>query len=222
MKKLQAIATIVGVLALPVFALAQSYDSPIPMTPAALTQSQVMSTPINVPSGLYYDFASPALDGDDSSNLFLGGSVITPTPSVSTYDNTLIWNWIGDGETSPPPVGDYIVVAYNSSAIASDDCSVDLSSESISLSQLESDCAGLESAYGINYYTFSVLADATPISLAITMPTSTTPAISDDLDAQFADQGTLRVVALVAGISLTFYVIEQLIALLPGNTRPRK
>ncbi len=49
------------------------------------------------------------------------------------------------------------------------------------------------------------------------VPTSTAPALTADIGAQFADPGTLLVIGLAAGIPLTFYVIHQLIGLLPKS-----
>ena len=49
------------------------------------------------------------------------------------------------------------------------------------------------------------------------IPTSTAPSLTADIGAQFSDPGTLLVIGLAAGIPLTFYVIDQLIGLLPDN-----
>ena len=54
------------------------------------------------------------------------------------------------------------------------------------------------------------------------VPTSTAPALTADIGAQFSDPGTLLVIGLVAGVPLTFYVMQQLIALLPGNSKNRR
>ena len=57
---------------------------------------------------------------------------------------------------------------------------------------------------------------------AITMPTSTASSLTATIGHQLTDPGTLLVIGLVAGIPLTFYVMEQLIALLPGNSKNRR
>jgi hypothetical protein len=57
---------------------------------------------------------------------------------------------------------------------------------------------------------------------AITIPTSTEPSLTATISSQLTDPGTLLVVGLVAGIPLTFYVMQQLIALLPGNSKNRR
>ena len=49
------------------------------------------------------------------------------------------------------------------------------------------------------------------------IPTSTAPSLTADIGAQFSDPGTLLVIGLAAGIPLTFYVIHQLIGLLPKS-----
>ena len=53
------------------------------------------------------------------------------------------------------------------------------------------------------------------------VPTSTAPALTADIGAQFADPGTLLVIGLAAGIPLTFYVIHQLVGLLPKSRARR-
>ena len=60
-----------------------------------------------------------------------------------------------------------------------------------------------------------------PVS-SITIPTSTAPALTATIGTQLSDPGTLLVVGLVAGVPLTFYVMQQLIALLPGNSKNRR
>ena len=49
------------------------------------------------------------------------------------------------------------------------------------------------------------------------VPTTTASSLTADIGAQFADPGTLLVIGLAAGIPLTFYVIHQLIGLLPKS-----
>lgn len=49
------------------------------------------------------------------------------------------------------------------------------------------------------------------------VPTSTAPTLTANVGSQIADPGTLLVVALAAGIPLTFYVIHQLIGLIPKS-----
>ena len=52
------------------------------------------------------------------------------------------------------------------------------------------------------------------------VPTSTAPSLTANVGDQIADSGTLLVLGLAAGIPLTFYVIHQLIGLIPkGRAR---
>jgi hypothetical protein len=48
-----------------------------------------------------------------------------------------------------------------------------------------------------------------------TVPSSTASTLLANVSSQFADTGTLAVVALAAGIPLAFYVIRRLIGLIP-------
>lgn len=47
------------------------------------------------------------------------------------------------------------------------------------------------------------------------VPTSTASLLTANVTSQFADVGTLTVIALAAGIPLGFYVIKRLIGLIP-------
>ena len=49
------------------------------------------------------------------------------------------------------------------------------------------------------------------------VPTSTAPSLTANVGAQLGDSGTLLVIGVAAGIPLAFYVIHQLIGLLPKS-----
>lgn len=55
-----------------------------------------------------------------------------------------------------------------------------------------------------------------------TVPTSTAPTLLASIGAQIADSGTLLVIGVAAGVPLTFYVIHQLIGLLPKSRGGRR
>jgi hypothetical protein len=50
-----------------------------------------------------------------------------------------------------------------------------------------------------------------------TVPTSTAPSLTANVGSQLGDAGTLLVIGVAAGIPLAFYVIHQLIGLLPKS-----
>jgi len=50
-----------------------------------------------------------------------------------------------------------------------------------------------------------------------TVPTSTASGLTANVGDQLGDQGTLLVIGVAAGIPLAFYVIHQLIGLLPKS-----
>jgi hypothetical protein len=49
------------------------------------------------------------------------------------------------------------------------------------------------------------------------VPTSTAPSLTANVGSQLGDAGTLLVIGVAAGIPLAFYVIHQLIGLLPKS-----
>jgi hypothetical protein len=50
-----------------------------------------------------------------------------------------------------------------------------------------------------------------------TVPSSTAPSLTANIGTQLSDPGTLLVIGVAAGIPLAFYVIHQLIGLLPKS-----
>lgn len=63
-----------------------------------------------------------------------------------------------------------------------------------------------------------------PVAFAqvITTPTSTANSITANVASQFADTGFLTLVVLAAAIPLLFYVVRQLIGLLPHSRSGRR
>jgi len=49
----------------------------------------------------------------------------------------------------------------------------------------------------------------------IAIPTGMAPALTANIGAQLGDQGTLQFIGLAAGVYLFFYVMRQLIGLVP-------
>ena len=62
---------------------------------------------------------------------------------------------------------------------------------------------------------FTVAANAQSAFFAV--PTSTAPNLTASIGSQIGDAGTLLVIGVAAGIPLAFYVIHQLIGLLPKS-----
>lgn len=58
--------------------------------------------------------------------------------------------------------------------------------------------------------------------LGIEMPEGFASALTANIGAQVGDQGTLLMICLVAGVPLAFYVMKELIGLLPRNRTTRK
>ena len=56
----------------------------------------------------------------------------------------------------------------------------------------------------------------------ITVPTGTAAQYTATVGSQFSDVGTLEIIALGVGIPLFFYIVGQLIAVLPGKKRNGK
>lgn len=53
------------------------------------------------------------------------------------------------------------------------------------------------------------------------VPTSTAPSLTANVGDQLGDSGTLLVIGVVAGIYLVFYVIRQLIGMIPKSRGAR-
>lgn len=62
-----------------------------------------------------------------------------------------------------------------------------------------------------------VLTVAAHAQSVFAVPTSTAQSLTASIGAQFADPGTLTVIVVAAGIPLAFYVIHQLMGLLPKS-----
>ena len=56
----------------------------------------------------------------------------------------------------------------------------------------------------------------------LTIPTGTAATYTANVGAQFGDAGTLEVIALAVGIPLFFYIVHQLMGLLPGRKGGRR
>lgn len=56
---------------------------------------------------------------------------------------------------------------------------------------------------------------------AFVVPTSTAPSLTAIVGDQLADPGTLAVIALAVGVPLAFYIIHQLIGLVPKGRAKR-
>jgi hypothetical protein len=83
------------------------------------------------------------------------------------------------------------------------------------------DLAGSNSVTGINLETgsptFIISSPAAVSTEMFTIPTSTATDITANVTSALGDPGFLTVVALAAGIPLVFYVVKQLIGLLPKS-----
>ncbi len=69
---------------------------------------------------------------------------------------------------------------------------------------------------GTTITSFLILTQA-HASAFFTVPTSTAPSLTANVGDQIADPGTLLVIGVAVGIPLAFYVIHQLIGLLPKS-----
>lgn len=83
-------------------------------------------------------------------------------------------------------------------------------------------CKALPSYLGVDIpITFSN--PSAPVSsMVISVPPAAANTMTANVGDQIGDHGTLLVVALAAGIPLTFYVIHQLVALIPRRKRSTK
>lgn len=54
-------------------------------------------------------------------------------------------------------------------------------------------------------------------SVLFEVPTSTAPSLTANVGDQLGDTGTLAVIGVIAGIYLVFYVIRQLLSMIPKS-----
>jgi hypothetical protein len=84
------------------------------------------------------------------------------------------------------------------------------------------DCGDNGLVAGYSIISFTVTAPVAPASGAIDIPTGLAPSLSSGVSGQTGDIGTLGLIALVAGLPLFFYVVKELLELLPQNRKGRK
>jgi len=201
-------------------------------TPSTLTQSQVWNAPFV--NGAYQDFA---LNNATSGAFFIlyplagqgvwDGSIATYNDGSANYANLRT-----DLGTQVPPASsaaDVPTGVYNFAYVADWDglqsgdptCANDLQGAT-DWDTVVTDCAGSVATYGISYDTFTVTADATPGTLAMSFPTSIATQPVGYLGRQLEEPGTLDMVVLVIGLPLFFYAVEQIIGLFPRNKKGRR
>lgn len=66
------------------------------------------------------------------------------------------------------------------------------------------------------------LASFAHAAVLFSVPTSTAPSLTANVGDQLGDAGTLAVIGVVAGIYLVFYVIHQLIGMIPKSRGGRR
>lgn len=62
-----------------------------------------------------------------------------------------------------------------------------------------------------------VTAASSHAAVLFTVPTSTAPSLTANVGDQLGDSGTLLVLGVIAGIYLVFYVIHQLLGMIPKS-----
>jgi hypothetical protein len=78
------------------------------------------------------------------------------------------------------------------------------------------------SGIGATVLSFAMVVAAHAQSVLFSLPTSTAPGMTADVGAQLSDPGTLLVIGVIAGIYLFFYVVHQLIGLVPKGRGSRR
>ena len=211
MKKIAAILTIVGVLALPVFALAATYNATA--YPGSNPNYYGDAIPYNTTVSFTCTAAVPTtfgyFGGDSSAITALGGNVYTFTTGSSGINANEYLHVAGGGGAN---CGDLVFSTYtptcspatitNGSVAAYPDCTIT--------------CNG-----GYIYHE-GICMLPTPTTISFTVPSSTAQTLTTEVGGQLSDTGTIEVMGLAAGVYVFFYVVQQLIALLPGNSKHRR
>ena len=222
MKKVLAIATMIGVLVLPAFALADSI-APGVQTQGGTITAWAVSYGNN--AGRDYSWLS-------SSNLSINGTVVDSSSgngvpgSGSGYGNSglsISFNAGDDLEVncSATGYGEYCNPPYSiTGSYTTSVCSPSTISNG-TIGSYPTCAVSCNGGYTLTGGACVANSGGGSTGSAITMPTSTASSLTATIGHQLTDPGTLLVIGLVAGIPLTFYVMEQLIALLPGNSNYR-
>ena len=116
---------------------------------------------------------------------------------------------IGFSALSP---GNYTLVVNNGQYFSEGGCTTVASCESHY--NTNTDVDGTHASF-----TVAAAPAAAAGSMAISMPTSTAVMIWSYIGAQLGDSGLLAVLSVAGGIYLAFYVMEQLIALIPSKNK---
>jgi hypothetical protein len=198
------------------------------ISPTPITQSQVFNAPLSGGDGGCLNdvkITTDMLGSHESVSIFPPSGVNAITACNDT-DGTAYFNYAASESPANPadiPVGAYTVITY-SNIIAYplygiDSCATALE-DALSLSDIETLCVASDTAYfNIAAGSFVVTADAAAPAGAVTIPTTLTPALSANVGDQVGDPGTLLIIGIVAGVPLFFYVVKQLIELLPRYRR---
>lgn len=210
MKKVFAALTIVGVLVLPAFALADTTLSISPSTIGSGSEGSISIAFSNIFSyAIFYLF--------DSS----GNSVYSPSNESANGDSPV--NWSSTSLPTSLTPGTYTLLTLGGGAPTSYNYFNTVCGVGSTLSSCEAvDEGGYQATQLLTITSGGTSTGSAITGSAIAIPTSTALSLTAPITGQFSDPGTLLVVGLVAGIPLTFYVMQQLIALLPGNSKNRR
>lgn len=191
------------------------------ITPASLNQSQVAAAPI-AGNGCAQDFLvevdpSQQLAFYGPDNNFIGSCGGGPDPLYMS----LIQYGVGYPDVViPVPVGIYNVIVFDNAAVLADyesvDCATDLLNE-VYFPDTVSACTGLENFYGVIYTSFQVV--SSPAGNVVAIPPGAAAALTSGVSDQLGDSGTLKVVALIAGVYLIFWIMKALISLVPKKQK---
>ena len=236
MKKVSAVLGILATLAL---TAAPAFAATGGVAPETLTQTQVFNAPIlsgdSFASDFLFDFGNPDIANNGYLTIWYPGQNLPgidginitggPLPSDPNVLSADIKNSIADiknsatASASAIPAGTYhyqMVLApiYTNT----DACMVNIGATSFA--QIQTDCSAYIMRYQIYYGTFTVTADApgsAPVITGIGVSTSTAGSMLAAAEATVKDPGVLEILALVAGVYITFYVLRALIQLPPGG-----
>ena len=217
MRKILAILTVIGTLALPAFAFAS-----VSIVVAPSQTSDWTTLQVQYPDGF---FSTSTYSADNGYNFILYNEDGTPALGDATslefnrYPGDFYINdQIVDGAV---PHGSYYLVTQGNGAI---DYSI---SAGTTLSDLETQSLTADSGspdpdfHISNLFTYSA-PEAAPAGLGYAVPTSTAPALTADIGAQFSDPGTLLFLGIAFGLPLAFVIFYSLLDLIPGVRSYRK
>jgi len=203
MRKIAIIAAALGLLtAAPAFAATNSRNMSAAPSTVVTGGESAINFSINVSATGHENFY--LFDGA-GNNVSGNGN----DSNIFTRQSSYSWGATGFATSLSP--GTYTAIDYDADKASTDPwCG---SGQALSTCQANVS----PTTYGLT--TITITAPAAPPAGLISIPSDFGSSLTANIGAQVGDQGTLLMIGVAAGVPLVFYVIEQLVGLVPRKRR---